>query len=213
LQHEERYALLWDAYQRLVRHEKVTQSTWKWRDRLWSEWLWIGVASAFASLSAESPAHRKQLLLSDEPSCGQFAVADSIGPFWFRAGDDVSSLYMVPQRQFRQCRFVPETIAYLSPDFVITQLNPTSRGIAIWSNLDPISAESTASTTAQQLKKVTDRMGSVLGWKSIVITGGGNSIASGELSDSISWASLPLMLQDVRNEWNAFVGELIHHVF
>ncbi|QDT04238.1 hypothetical protein K227x_26280 [Rubripirellula lacrimiformis] len=212
LQHEERYSVLWDAYQRLVRHEKVTQSTWMWRDRLWSEWLWFGIASSLSSFSFESPAHRTLLSLSDEPNCGRFSHLNSIGPWWVHFGGKVSTLHLLPQRQLRECSFVPESISRCCPDFVVACIGQECRGLAIWSNLDPLSPKSTATTTAKHLVNAMEHVGHVPGWKSLVVTGGGDRIESGELSCSVAWASTPLMLQDFRDDWNALLMERFRHV-
>ncbi len=84
LQHEPRYTVLWDAYQRLIRHEKVTQNSWIWRDRLWNEWIGLGLIASMSALSYRCPALRKAISFSDEPSLGEFVTSESVGPIGSR---------------------------------------------------------------------------------------------------------------------------------
>lgn len=212
LQHESRYSVLWNAYQRLIRHEKVTQSTWMWRDRLWSEWIWFAIASGISSFSVPSPAYRDRILLSDEPTCGKFSVSCSLGPWWIRNGKDVCSIHLVPGSYLQTCPNVPSAVSQLCPDYAIVRLGQKSCGAAIWTNLDPVNPQVSAASTAAELKHAIADSVIDQGWKFWVLTGGGRSIETGESDACVSWVTVPLMPQDYAEEWRAYLREVVSHV-
>lgn len=211
LQHESRYSILWDAYQRLIKQEKETQSTWAWRDRIWNEWLGLGVASALAQLSHRSPAMRKSLPISDEPTAGEFCQMESIGPWWVKKVTSPATVHILPQAKIRDCGFLPKPLVTLSPDYVIAKLGSSTKGTAFWTNLDVINASGTAKETAEQLQASIKNIHELVGWKFIVITGGSKCFSEGSVSELVSWITVPVMLQDHMYSWEEFVQRAILH--
>jgi Domain of unknown function (DUF2357) len=210
LQHEPRYRILWDAYQRLVRHEKVTQSSWIWRDRLWNEWIGLGLVGALSALSHRCPAVRKSILLSDEPSLGEFQIPESIGPWWIKKRPVPISVHLIPRNEISLCDRLPLQLRQLNPDFVIANLETKSCGIAIWSNLDVIHSRDTAERTARELWSQVEQL-SLVGWKLLVLTGGGRNIEAGKESELVEWVTLPLMLQDHFESWIGVIQRALEY--
>ncbi len=211
LQHESRYSVLWDAYQRLIKQEKETQSTWAWRDRIWNEWLGLGLTSTLAQLSHRSPAMRKSMIIYDEPTAGEFCQMESIGPWWVKNVSVPVAVHMLPQAKVRDCNFLPKPLVSLSPDYVIAKLGPSTKGTAFWTNMDVINASETAKITAEQLQSLMPAPGVFVDWKFVVITGGSKKFEEGSVSETVSWVTLPVMLQDHRDAWEKFVQRAIHH--
>lgn len=210
LQHEPRYSVLWDAYQRLIRQEKVTQSSWIWRDRLWNEWLGLGLVAALSELSHRSPAGRKSILFSDEPALGEFQVPESIGPWWIKKRPVPDRIHLIPSNQIKSCSSIPAQIRSLSPDFVIGNLERKASGVSIWSNLDVVKPQETAKRTAAQLAQIIQPEHNAT-WKYLIVTGGSKRIDSGEICDSVKWISVPLMLQDHLESWITVIREALTH--
>ena len=210
LQHEPRYTVLWDAYQRLIRHEKVTQSSWIWRDRLWNEWVGLGLIGAMSVLSYRCPAYRKSISFSDEPSLGEFQTAESVGPWWIKRHTTPVNVHLIPRSEILRCDGLPSQLKQLNPDFVIASLETKGQGIAIWTNLDVIHTRETAVHTAKELAAQTDAT-NLSRWKFLVLTGGSRQIETGPQSEFVQWATLPLMLQDHFESWTAMLHRMLSH--
>lgn len=72
LQFDSRYSQLWKAYQQLLRQERIRDSAWRWRHRLWTENIRLLVMAAMDDLSSEQRRWRSDLLLSEEHVQGYF---------------------------------------------------------------------------------------------------------------------------------------------
>ena len=77
--------------------------------------------------------------------------------------------------------------------------------------MDVINASETAKKTAEQLHASIPATQEFAGWKFVVITGGSKKFDEGSVSDTVSWVTVPVMLQDHMDEWEEFVQGAIHH--
>ena len=107
--------------------------------------------------------------------------------------------------------FLPKPLVRLSPDYVIAKLGPSTKGTAFWTNMDVINASETARKTAEQLQASIPASREFGGWKFVVITGGSKNIAEGSVSETVSWVTLPVMLQDHLDGWEKFIQRAINH--
>lgn len=203
LQHESRYRVLWDAYLRLVKQEQVTQSVWQWRDRVWLEWLTLGLASALTNCSLRSPAHRQGVGICPEPSTGEFIDDSIFGPWWPSVGS-VDSVYLVNAAEIERSP-IADWVKNLLPDAVLVS---SKRNTAIWTVLDPVHPKQTAEEISARLTEETagQRHGDC---QLLVLVGGGKKIQQGASSDRVRWACLPLMLQDSPETWRGIVSECL----
>jgi hypothetical protein len=206
LQHEPRYRILWDAYLRLVRQEQVTQSVWQWRDRVWLEWLILGFASAITHRSFRSPAHRQGVGISPEPTTGEFIRCTTFGPWW-PSVKNTSSVYLVKGSEIDACP-LPDWVKEYHPDVAVVS---PKRNLAVWTVLDSVNPEKTATAISRQLAQDTASR-SEDDCQLMVFVGGGKLIRQGIESTRVKWACLPLMLQDSLDSWRQLISECLGDV-
>lgn len=77
--------------------------------------------------------------------------------------------------------------------------------------MDVIHSSETAKETAEQLQASIPATQEFAGWKFVVITGGSKKFEEGSVSDTVSWVTLPVMLQDHMDAWEEFVQRAILH--
>lgn len=72
LLHDPRYRPLWDAYQRLVRQQRLLDSAWRWQRRVWAESCLFAALSALLCLPRARLRYRADVVVSSEHVTGRF---------------------------------------------------------------------------------------------------------------------------------------------
>jgi hypothetical protein len=200
---ESRYALLWEAYQRLIREERVTQSIWHWQRNAWNEWFQWALCAALKRLSVGSPAHRTEVQLSEEPSFGTFSRSASPGAWWVRRHGVAQVHYLATEGDLASCPYVPAALAARCPAACLFRRE--GGGIAIWSFLDWRDAKTRAGELGRDLAASWSD-GGPAGWTQIVLVGG-SAFEACEIVRGVWSVAVPLMLQDSLSAWTDFLRE------
>ena len=208
LQHELRYQVLWNAYVRLVRDEKVTQSVWQWRDHVWLEWLTLGLLSSLQKMSLRSPGSRQNVSISSEPAAGRFIDDSAFGPWWSR-GVNSRELYLVRGHGVDSSP-MPVGIKRLTPDLAIMSPRSKTPCLCIWSTLNVLEPVATARRMAQELSSLVTTEEYKAG-KYLIIVGGAKELEKGTHGETVHWLATPLMLQDSLKTWTECIWELLDH--
>jgi hypothetical protein len=83
LLHDARYRPLWDAYLRLVRHQQLLDSAWRWQRRVWVETCLLAMLAA-AQESGEAAGFRADIDVGSEHTAGRFiSPASALPPLRF----------------------------------------------------------------------------------------------------------------------------------
>ena len=142
LQMDPRYNLLWDAWQQLVRQQMLEDSVWRWRQRLFSEHLQLGLMAFLHAWSDEAQTHGGDVLLQLEQNAGQFLdPRTALGPWWLKSTTPIdrnTRIDLVRGDQLARHPLVPTPLAELSPDIVLVKqaVNQAPWLAAFWTMLD-----------------------------------------------------------------------------
>jgi len=142
LQMDPRYAVLWDAWQQLVRQQMLEDSVWRWRQRLFAEHLQFGLMAVLHELSDTTRTHGGDVLLQLEQNAGQFLdPRTALGPWWLKTKtplDPNIRIDLVRGDQLARHPLVPKTLAELCPDIVLVKqvANEPPWLAAFWTMLD-----------------------------------------------------------------------------
>lgn len=204
LQMDPRYAVLWDAWQQLVRQQMLEDSVWRWRQRLFAEHLQFGLVAVLHELSDTTRTHGGDVLLQLEQNAGQFLdPRTALGPWWLKTTtplDRIIRIDLVRGDQLARHPLIPKHLAELCPDIVLVKqvANETPWLAAFWTMLDFDIEQSRLDDRVISLSEASTRLGSQGPLRGVIIQpalsasgNGGNQIA--EL-DNCHGLRLPLPL-------------------
>lgn len=121
LQMDGRYSVLWNAYQLLVRQQMLEDNVWRWRHRLFSEHVQLGVISVLQDICNLDLTHGGDVLIRSEQNAGQFIDArTAIGP-WIVVGAEAVSIDLVRGDQLHLHPLLPKSLSEIGPDFVLVK--------------------------------------------------------------------------------------------
>lgn len=139
LLHDARYRVLWQAYVKLVRHQMLEDSIWRWRHRLWLEHCRIALLDALRGLYAVSPASRSDILLHLEQDAGQFVDGRTHFGAWVGAAVNGERIDLVPAHHVAKHPLIPRELRNSRPDHVLVRRSKSSniiRVVAIYGLFD-----------------------------------------------------------------------------
>lgn len=137
LQHEPRYALLWEAYLQLVRQQKMQEDIWRWRERTWTEVCQLAVWDALRRLGSRGAAWRSDLLFSDQQTAGKFLSEQCAVAGWENTGKGrletlaPQPLEMINGIQISRHPQIPPSLRELSPDFALVPKDDYKRPLLL----------------------------------------------------------------------------------
>ena len=137
LLHDDRYRPLWSAYQRLVRHQMLLDSAWRWQQRVWSETCVFAALAAIDRLSGNAARRtaRSDLVLQAEHVTGRFIdPATALGPIAFGPGVYVDAAIGAAALE-RFAGGALRACAALAPDLTLGLRTRTTTGrpaVCIW---------------------------------------------------------------------------------
>lgn len=138
LQMDSRYSLIWSAYQMLVRQQMLEDNVWRWRHRLFSEHVQLGIIAALQSLCVREATHGGDVIIRSEQHAGQFIDSRTeLGPWRLRDAAGVS-VDLVRGDQLALHPMVPEHVSAMGPDVVLVARvrKQLRRMVCIWTMLD-----------------------------------------------------------------------------
>jgi hypothetical protein len=121
LQMDERYSVLWDAYQLLVRQQMLEDNVWRWRHRLFSEHVQLALISVLQHVCSSELTHGGDVLVRREQNAGQFIdPRTTLGP-WIVPGSELTSIDLVKGDQLELHPLLPKSLGRSGPDFVLVK--------------------------------------------------------------------------------------------
>ncbi len=175
LQMDPRYAVLWDAWQQLVRQQMLEDSVWRWRQRLFAEHLQLGLMAVLHELSDETRTHGGDVLLQLEQNTGQFVdPRTALGPWWLKTTTPLNRnirIDLVRGDQLARHPLVPKPLAELCPGIVLVKqvANETPWLAAFWTMLDFDIEQSRLDDRVISLTEASTRLGSLGPLRGVII--------------------------------------------
>jgi hypothetical protein len=175
LQMDPRYAVLWDAWQQLVRQQMLEDSVWRWRQRLFAEHLQLGLMAVLHELSDTTLTHGGDVLLQLEQNAGQFLdPRTALGKWWLKTKtplDQNIRIDLVRGDQLARHPLIPKPLAELCPDIVLVKqvANETPWLAAFWTMLDFDIEQSRLDDRVISLSEASTRLGSLGPLRGVII--------------------------------------------
>jgi hypothetical protein len=154
LQHESRYAMLWEAYLLLVRQQKLQEDIWRWRERTWSEVCQIAMWEALAQLRAGGSAYRSDVVCRDEQNAGTFMDDSFPVAEWEleTTAGRIGAQVLIGSQLAKNPR-IPREARRLCPDIAVVP-SESGRGLLLfWTLLQAPSHESLFSAALERLTR------------------------------------------------------------
>jgi len=157
LQMDRRYSVLWDAYQLLVRQQMLEDNVWRWRHRLFSEHVQLGLISVLHDICNPDLTHGGDMLIRNEQNAGQFIDSrTAIGP-WIVTGAESVSIDLVRGDQLDLHPLLPKSLSEIGPDFVLVKRmrREMQHFLCCWTMLDFCVSKSAAQNQRGQFVEAT----------------------------------------------------------
>ena len=158
LQMDGRYSVLWVAYQLLVRQQMLEDNVWRWRHRLFSEHVQLGVISVLQDICNPNLTHGGDVLVRNEQNAGQFIDSrTAIGP-WIVTGAESVSIDLVRGDQLDLHPRLTKSLSEIGPDFVLVKRirGEMQHFLCCWTMLDfcfsPIATQGQCSKISEALR-------------------------------------------------------------
>lgn len=138
LQMDARYSVLWSAYQLLVRQQMLEDNVWRWRQRLFSEHIQLGVVSVLQELCDSNLTHGGDVWIRSEQNSGQFIDSrTALGP-WIMGEKQPVSIDLVRGDQLDLHPLLLKSLGSIGPDFVLVKRSrrDMQRYLCFWTVLD-----------------------------------------------------------------------------